>query len=216
MKYKKAISHLSLSATPDSSVLFQQQSNAAFRRVCSIISGHYLSAVYLNPTAVDSRQMETIQGYIWKRAGWAERWKLAVEKYNLKHIMVEAEQETPYPNITPAKRGWTRKIKWLHWASWQTVRKAPLLHLFSLSISNVKGQLGSVFYQRRILGGSLLSHATSVYHIALRDRQSGALQMLFRILPRRSFYTTIYLNNLRVASVLNVMWVTQYYLIGFS
>lgn len=67
-----------LSATPGTSVLFQLQGNGTFAQG---VQDHFrtlsVHRVYLSPTAVDRTQMETIPRFIWRRAVWAERWKLA-------------------------------------------------------------------------------------------------------------------------------------------
>lgn len=116
-----------------------------FRRVCRIISGRYLAteSTWAPQQSIGDRwkQFPGIFGEgLGERKGgsWQGSHSLLSCAVHSHTHLVEAERETQHPNITPAKWGWTKKIKWLHWASWQAVRKAPLLHLFSLSISNVK------------------------------------------------------------------------------
>lgn len=116
-----------------------------FHRVCRIISGRYLAteSTWAPQQSIGHRWKQFLglfgeelcerKGGSWQGFHCLFSWKVQSQTH-----LVEAEWEIQHPNITPAKWGWTKKIKWLHRAYWQTVRKAWLLNLFSLSISNVK------------------------------------------------------------------------------
>lgn len=100
--------------------------------------------VYLSPTAVDRRrQMETIPGYYLEK-GWVSGKVKAGGGPTAflswaKCIWCKAERETQHPNITPAKWGWTKKDQVIILGVLTDCEKSSTpLHLFSLSISNVK------------------------------------------------------------------------------
>lgn len=95
---------LSLSVTQGSSILFQQQANATFCRVCRIISGHYLSreSTWVPQQSIGDRwkQFSDIFGEgLGERKGGS--WQLSGTISNT------FWWETLHPNITPAKWWWT-------------------------------------------------------------------------------------------------------------
>lgn len=175
-----------MSATPDRSVLFRLRANGTFRRVCRIISGRYLAteSTWAPQQSIGDRWKQFLGifgGGLGERKGGSWQWShslLSCAEHSQTHL-VEAVRETQHPNITPAKWGWTEKIKWLHWASWQTVRKSstpPPIQSFHKQCEKSSSDLCSISAESR---EAVCFHMQCLSHSTLRQTVCSSAMLLW-------------------------------------